>query len=120
MIHYHDWEWFTGDNIPTGQVQIWIDGLPRGVAETSLYDEANEIFWDSSIVAFRRVKVVVRGEVVMYGRILHHGWNYNTYEELIDTHRITLPTIDGEILCGETVWYNGTTLKVEVIEKAKP
>ena len=111
MTQFHDWEWFTGE-VPTGRVQTWVDGDTRERAESSHVWRGTSFDWANKI-AFRRVKEPVRGEVVLIG-LPSISWCFNTCGDGSDTHRLTLPTDDGALICGEYVEPGGATIKVEL------
>ena len=112
MTQFHDWEWFTGE-VPTGRVQTWVDGDTRERAESSHVWRGTSFDWANKI-AFRRVKEPVRGEVVLT------GWCYDNGDGVVFgrgvksniTHRLTLPTEDGALICGEYVGPGGAVVKV--------
>ena len=108
MTQFHDWEFFTGE-APTGKVQIWLDGWTREKAEDGDFSLANVFIWDATIIAYRRVKEPVRGEVSVTCDI-----NSLTHSGVVvaNTHRLTLPTEDGALICGEYVGPGGAVVKV--------
>ena len=109
MTQFYDWEWFTGE-VPTGRVQIWVDGETRESAEEGYAALDGNFIWNKRIIAFRRVKEPVRGEVVL-------GWDGLTACKGVhkrDTHRLTLPTDDGALICGEYVGPGGAVVKIEM------
>ena len=115
MTQFHEWEWFTG-NQPNGRVQVWCDGETREKAEKGNGAMARAFIWNRSIIAFRRVKEPVRGEMVLYARDYGIGsYGASTSHEPRDTHRLTLPTDDGALICGEYVGPGGAVVKVEML-----
>ena len=114
MTQFYDWEWFTGE-VPTGRVQVQTRSTTRILAEKW----AVGAFWNweiaphdpEYIIAYRRVKEPVRGEVVL-------GWDGLTACKGVhkrDTHRLTLTTDDGALICGEYVEPGGAILKIETL-----
>ena len=111
MTQFHDWEWFTGE-VPTGRVQVWPDGRTKHQAENLSVQPARDYRWGEYIIAFRRVKEPVRGEVVLIG-LPSISWCFNTCGDGSDTHQLTLPTDDGALICGEYVGPGGAVVKVD-------
>ena len=115
MTQFHDWEWFTGE-VPTGRVQIQCAVQSRIDADSQEAESAGFCDWSidgvgGDIIAFRRVKEPVRGDVVMTGCKAI----YTDMPSKYDTHRLTLPTEDGALIAGEYIGPGGAVVKVEVI-----
>jgi len=111
MTQYNPWEFFIGE-IPTGKVQVWVDGKTKEHAQSQEPNLASNFYWDN-IIAFRSVKSPVRSEVVVNGRIRENGPVFGN-QLWDDTHRLILPTDDGNLICGEYLKYDGTIVKIEV------
>ena len=117
MTQFHDWEWFTG-KVPKGRVQVQTREMSREDAERGN-------FWGywcwthhdcdpQYIIAYRRIKDPVRGDVVLSGWCNdgHRGVFFGNGPNPHDTHRLTLPTEDGALICGEYVGPGGAVVKV--------
>ena len=63
-------------------------------------------------LTYRAKPPPVRGEVVRYGGV-DLVWTKNASN--IDTHRLTLPTIDGALIAGEYRDDAGNVIKLEVL-----
>ena len=73
----------------------WCDGRPR----------------EDMGLTFRAKPQPVRGEVVMFGR---DCGDFGTRMQ-IDTHRLTIPTIDGALIAGEYRDDAGNVIKLEAL-----
>ena len=115
MTQFHEWEWFTGE-VPAGRVQVQTREMSRACAEITQPSK----FWEweklpddpRRIIAFRRVKDPVRGEVVITGVHEKLATVFGRFDHG-DTHQLTLPTDDGALICGEYVGPGGAVVKVD-------
>ena len=111
MTQFHEWEMCNGQVAPTeGRIALWCEGMTRAQAKKTEAMPAQSIIWSDAVIAFRRVKEPVRGEVVL-------GWDgliacKDVHKR--DTHRLTLTTDDDALICGEYVEPGGATIKVEL------
>jgi hypothetical protein len=112
---FSDWEIWNGKGEPpTDLVQVHFDGETRKSSEENVAEDAEMFDWDF-IIAFRRVIEPVRGEVVLtgYHKTVGCVFSSQNYDGL-DTHRLTLPTIDGKLTSGKYTGPDGAVVTVEV------
>jgi hypothetical protein len=114
---FSNWEISNGQPVPTdGRLALWFVGMTRQEANEIAPWDARSIKWNDGIIAFRRVIEPVRGEVVLTGNQGRIGWTFSSqdYNEL-DTHRLTLPTINGKLTPGKYTGPDGAVVTVEVL-----
>jgi hypothetical protein len=121
---FGDWEWFKG-NVPSGLVQPWYRDKNQAQAEMAETYDTSMLDWHfhktsgAHIIAFRRVIEPVRGDVVLTGADFGDGFLFAVGGRYgVDTHRLTLPTIDGKLTPGKYTGPDGAVVTVEVLGKA--
>jgi len=98
-----------GDAVPDGRGQVQMNDENRDSAELSQPRNLALTTW-RGITAYRRLIEPVRGEVVKYW----DGSHLSRDQCDGDTHRLILPTRDGELIPGEYPGPDGV-IRVEVI-----
>jgi hypothetical protein len=118
---FGDWEWFKG-NVPSGLVQPWYRDKNQAQAEMAETYDTSMLDWNfhktsgARIIAFRRVIEPVRGEVVLTGNQGRIGWIFSSQDcDEFVTHRLTLPTINGNLPPGKYTGPDGAVIIVEVL-----
>ena len=112
---FGDWEIWNGKgDLPTGLVQAHWQHQDRKEAERNAPNYAGIHSW-GYIIAFRRVIEPVRGEVVLTGNQGRIGWIFSSQDyDGLNTHSVTLPTIEGKLILGKYTGPDGAVVTVEV------
>jgi len=113
---FGDWKIWNGKgDLPTGLVQAHWQHQDRKEAERNAPNYAGIHSW-GYIIAFRRVIESVQGELVLVGYQERSSWFFASEDRsVIDSHRITLPTIDGKLTPGKYTGPDGAVVTVEVL-----
>lgn len=117
---YGPWIAFNeGDTPPADDVmvQVQLDRHTREYAATLHPEEAKNVNWtryypaDIVVTNYRILQQPVRGEVVMIGNAIC----LDKYDNSLNTHRVTFPTIDGQLIPGAYTGPDGAQIKIEAL-----
>ena len=92
----------------SGPLQFWAD-------QTSEWADYTGDILLTAVLTVRAKPQPVRGEVVVTGWVDETGSIFSDLAMGKDTHRLTLPTIDGALIAGEYRDDAGNVIKLEVL-----
>jgi hypothetical protein len=118
---YGPWIAFNpGDTPPSGDVmvQVQLACQTRIQAEEGYFGKADYLGWldalieEYQIIAYRILQQPVRGDVVMLGNAIC----LDKYHNSLNTHRVTFPTDDGQLIPGTYTGPDGAQIKIEALK----
>ena len=109
MTEYRKGDWIAWNghgDVPSGKVRIQMREQSRDQAMKDFALSASSFSWGhdgsgADIIAYRPADEPVRGEFVLYGSA-SEKWKHHVMWG-VDTHSITIPTLDGELIEGSVM-----------------
>ena len=122
-VKYGPWIAFNpGDTPPADDVVVQVqlyDDRRSDIEMDEHRNASNKWNWGhgvpNPVIAYRVVKQTMRGEVVVTGSLDETGGIFSDVQTGNETNRLTMPTVDGELIPGIYIGPDGATIKIEAL-----